>query len=99
MTRILEAEPFESKGSKDGVELKWDSEDKDKAWYTKRVLRFKPNPELPENVVNTLKRDFPVLKGVLTLECNEATEPYLEMKFARPDFKYRIPQWVKIEEE
>tara|TARA_Y100000588_G_C13551904_1_gene626561 strand:+ start:149 stop:289 length:141 start_codon:yes stop_codon:yes gene_type:complete len=46
-----------------------------------------------------LKRDFPVLKGVLTLECNEATEPNLEMKFARPDFKYRIPQWVKIEEE
>ena len=39
------------------------------------------------------------MKGVLTLECNEATEPYLEMKFARPDFKYRIPHWVKIEEE
>ena len=37
--------------------------------------------------------------GVLNLECYEATEPYLEMKFARPDFKYRIPQWVKIEEE
>ena len=37
-------------------------------------------------------------QDLLTLECNEATEPYLEMKFARPDFKYRIPQWVKIEE-
>ena len=72
---------------------------KKKAWKTKRVLRFQPNPELPENVVNTLKRDFPVLKGVLTLECNEATEPYLELKFARPDFKYCIPQWGKIKEE
>ena len=34
--------------------------------------------------------------GVLTLECNVATAPYIEMKFARPDFKLRIPQWVKL---
>jgi hypothetical protein len=99
LTRIFNAEVFDQAAHEQGTLINWVSEEKDKAWKTKRVLRFQPNPKLPENVVNTLKRDFPVSKGVLTLECNEATEPYLEMKFARPDFKYRIPQWVKIEEE
>ena len=96
LTRIFEAEPFESKGSKDGVELKWVSEENDKAWLTRKVLRFRPNQNLPKDVIQTLKKDFPVVNGVLTIECNEATAPYIEMKFARPDFKYRIPQWVKL---
>ena len=96
LTRIFEAEPFESKGSKDGVELKWVSEENDKAWLTRKVLRFRPNQNLPKDVIQTLKKDFPVVNGVLTIECNEATAPYIEMKFARPDFKKRIPQWVKL---
>ena len=99
MTRIYDGEVIDPRTQNQDSLIRWVSEDKDKAWHTEIVLRFSPNPELPKNVFNTLKRDYPVVKGVLTIKCNEATAPYLEMKFARPDFKYRIPQWVKIEEE
>ena len=78
------------------VELKWVSEENDSAWHTRKILRFRPNQNLPGDVIQTLKRDFPVVNGVLSIECNEATPPYIEMKFARPDFRHRIPQWVKL---
>ena len=96
MTRIFEADPFDSKGTKDGVELKWVSEENDKAWLTRKELSSRPNQNLSKDVTQTLKKDFPVVNGVLTIECNEATAPYIEMKFARPDFKYRIPQMAKL---
>jgi predicted DNA-binding transcriptional regulator YafY len=99
LTRIYDGEVIDPRTQNQDSLIRWVSEDKDKAWHTEIALRFSPNPELPKNVINTLKRDYPVVKGVLTIKCNEATAPYLEMKFARPDFKYRIPQWVKIEEE
>ena len=73
--------------------------DNDTAEEVIETLKQLMNNTPVHNVINTLKRDYPVVKGVLTIKCNEATAPYLEMKFARPDFKYRIPQWVKIEEE
>ena len=96
LTRIFEAAPYESKKSGEDIELKWVSEENDKAWSTRKTLRFRPNKNLPKDVIQTLKRDYPVRNGVLTLECNVATAPYIEMKFARPDFKLRIPQWVKL---
>ena len=71
------------------VELKWVSEENDSAWQTRKILRFRPNQKLPGDVIQTLKRDFPVVNGVLSIECNEATAPYIEMKFARPDFRHR----------
>jgi hypothetical protein len=96
LTRIFEAETFDSKTMTNEVELKWVSEENDSAWHTRKILRFRPNQNLPGDVIQTLKRDFPVVNGVLSIECNEATAPYIEMKFARPDFRHRIPQWVKL---
>ena len=96
LTRIFEAEEFDSKTMTNEVELKWVSEENDSAWHTRKILRFRPNQNLPGDVIQTLKRDFPVVNGVLSIECNEATAPYIEMKFARPDFRHRIPQWVKL---
>ena len=96
LTRIFEAETFDSKTMTNEVELKWVSEENDSAWHTGKILRFRPNQNLPGDVIQTLKRDFPVVNGVLSIECNEATAPYIEMKFARPDFRHRIPQWVKL---
>ena len=96
LTRIFEAETFDSKTMTNEVELKWVSEENDSAWHTRKILRFRPNQNLPGDVIQTLKRDFPVVNGVLSIECNEATAPYIEMKFARPDFRHRITQWVKL---
>ena len=96
LTRIFDAKVFHSIESEGGVSINWVSEENDKAWQTRCVLRFRPNHKLPEDIIRTLKRDYPVVGGVLTIDCNEATAPYLEMKFARPDFKLRIPQWVKL---
>ena len=97
LTRIFDATFFDQeKSSSEGVRLEWVSESKDSAWNNQKILRFRPNKKLNPDVIETLKRDFPVIKGVLTIECNEATAPYIEMKFARLDFKYRIPQWVKL---
>ena len=97
LTRIFEASPFDEEASaKEGVRLSWVSEENDSAWHTRKELRFRPNQNLPKDVIQTLKKDYPVVNGVLTIKCNEATAPYIDMKFARPDFKHRIPQWVKL---
>ena len=94
LTRILEAE--EAEGAGEDLPVRWVSDENDRAWNNRRELRFRPNPKLPEDVIKTLQRDYPVIRGILTIVCNDATAPYIEMKFQRPDFRERIPQWIKM---
>ena len=94
LTRIYE--PEEAAVSSEDLPVRWVSGGNDRAWNNRRELRFRPNPKLPEDVIKTLQRDYPVVRGVLTIVCNDATAPYIEMKFQRPDFRERIPQWIKM---
>ena len=98
LTRMVSAEPV-SKMIADELGLQWKSGDGDTAWFEQRVVRLKPNPELPEEIQEVLARDFPMEGGELRITCNAATELYVKMQFLRLDMVYLIPHWVPIEEE
>lgn len=98
LTRILEAEPMDQAALESlGMNLSWVSDEHDRKWHEARELVLQPNPELDPEVIKTLLRDYPVQDGKLVLQCNAVTEPYLEIKFAKPDFAKRIPQWVRAD--
>ncbi len=98
LTRMVSAEPV-SKMIADELGLQWKSGDGDTAWFEQRVVRLKPNPELPEEIQEVLARDFPMEEGELRITCNAATELYVKMQFLRLDMVYLIPQWFIVVEE
>jgi hypothetical protein len=93
---MVSAEPV-SKMIADELGLQWKSGEEDTAWFEQRVVRLKPNPELPEEIQEVLARDFPMEEGELRIACNAATELYVKMQFQRLDLGYLIPQWIVID--
>ena len=96
LTRMVSAEPV-SKTVAEDLGLRWKSSEEDLAWFDKKFLHFRPNPQLPEEIQEVLARDFPVKDGELRIPCNAATELYVKMQFLRLDMVHLIPQWELVE--
>ncbi len=72
----------------------WVSSAEDKEWHTYVDLHFKPNPELPEQLRNTLLFDFRLEGDVYTITVRKALQAYVLREMERLDWQHKIPLWL-----
>lgn len=72
----------------------WVSSAEDKEWNTYVDLHFKPNPELPEQLRNTLLLDFRLEGSHYTITARKALQAYILREMERLDWRYKIPLWL-----
>ncbi|HRJ53072.1 MAG TPA: WYL domain-containing protein [Candidatus Thiothrix moscowensis] len=71
----------------------WVSSDEDKEWNTYIDLHFKPNPELPEQLRNTLLLDFRLEKGIYSITTRKALRGYVLREMERVDWQAQTVLW------
>lgn len=82
-------ENYENPGSK------WVSGDKDTAWRTKLLLRFKPNPKLNSAQVQAITIGMKLdQNGFCCIETNEAIAYYVERRMQAIDRKLKCELWI-----
>jgi hypothetical protein len=91
LSRILSAAPSKEE---------WVSKEHSHEWNERVTLRFRPNPELPELVRNTLLRGYDnVAKGILEIVCNRNEAYYIRQKLKREfDEDRKVQMWFEINE-
>lgn len=88
LSRILEASLSEED---------WVSSAEDNEWNTYVDLHFKPNPDLPEQLRNTLLVDFRLEQNIYTITARKALQAYVLREMERLDWQYKIPLWLRYE--
>jgi len=74
----------------------WVPSDDDSQWNKMVNLRFKPNPQLPDEARQALGWDHPLdQEGCWVISCREALAYYLKRELLSPDSRYSFPRWIE----
>lgn len=74
----------------------WVSDAEDHEWHEPLTLKFTPHPDLPEQLRQTLIRDYQLAEGIHTIMTCEALKPYVLREMERIDWKHKIRLWVLV---
>ncbi len=72
----------------------WVSGMEDHEWHQPLTLNFIPNPDLPEQLRQTLLVDYRLTEGVHTITTCKALKPYVLREMERIDWKHKISLWI-----
>ncbi len=72
----------------------WVSAEEDKDWQTYLDLYFQPNPDLPAQMIDTLKTDYRLQSNRYTIRTRIALKAYVLREMERIDWKYNMKLWL-----
>ncbi len=72
----------------------WVSEEEDKDWISYIDLYFQPNPDLPAQMIDTLKTDFRLQSNRHMIRTRVALRGYVLREMERIDWKYNMKLWL-----
>lgn len=92
LTRITDARISENE--------EWVSSHGDKEWNGYMELRFKPNPDLPGSVRDSILKNYEFRNsGTRKVRCRKSLSFYIKKKLLADDMKYEKPLWVMTAEK
>lgn len=74
----------------------WVSDAEDHEWHTPLKLSFIPNPDLPQQLRQTLLADYHLAEGMHTITTCKALKPYVLREMERIDWKHHIKLWIVV---
>jgi hypothetical protein len=78
----------------------WVSSYGDKEWNEYIELSFKPNPDLPQGMQESVLTNYDFKKsGIRKIKCRKSLSFYIKNKLLAEDMKYKIPLWILDGEE
>jgi hypothetical protein len=81
-------------------ETEWVSDRDDSEWHTWLQFVFRPNPDLPEEVIDALCLDHGIVgREAWKIRCRQALALYVKRELLATDDKHRVPLWVLLEEK
>jgi len=82
------------------TDTEWTSDRDDPEWHTWMRLSFRPNPALPEEVVDALCLDHGIVgKEAWEIRCRQALALYVKRELLGVDDERGIPLWILLNEE